>query len=475
MNRITRAGLIQAARGSTALTVAAFVVTTFSPLDRSLLAQQETASWPEFSLVMAGDAISITPPENREGDPGVMGMVNLIRDADAAVLNMEGTYAGPNAYPIKKQGGTWMHFPPDRLKGLQWMGFNLFSSANNHTSDFGVQGILDTINVFREGGAVLAGLGENMGEARAPAYLTTDKGRVALIGAASSFRPTSPAGRVRPDMRGRPGLSPVGHETRYRVDAATLETLRKMKGSLPLGRPDSGETVTLGEFIFEEGEPGVVTTADPRDLAELTHAIRDAREFANYVVTYTHAHEGLPGTDNEVPADFVVEWAHAAIDAGADVYAASGPHILRGIEIYKGKVIAYSLGDFIMENDLVVPQPADNYELFDLSFENLPGELFNARSDFDRRRWPADPRMWKSVVAEVTFRDRVPVQVTLTPITLNFGAKRPDRGFPRLAEGPLVTEILEDMQRLSRPFGTNIVIQDGVGTITIGETSTTSR
>ena len=44
-----------------------------------------------------------------------------------------------------------------------------------------------------------------------------------------------------------------------------------------------------------------------------------------------------------------------------------------------------------------------------------------------------------------------------------------------IAEGPLVTEILEDMQRLSRPFGTNIVIQDGVGTITIGETSTTSR
>ena len=465
MNRITRAGL--------AALVLLFVVTAFSS-HHSLLAQQE-ASWPEFSLVMAGDAISITPPENREGDPGVMGMVNLIRDADAAVLNMEGTYAGPNAYPIKKEGGTWMHFPPDRLKGLQWMGFNLFSSANNHTSDFGVQGILDTINVFREGGAVLAGLGENMGDARAPGYLTTDKGRVALIGAASSFRPTSPAGRVRPDMRGRPGLSPVGHETRYRVDAATLETLRKMKESLPLGGADSGETVTLGGLTFEQGDqPGVVTTADPRDLAELTHAIRDAREFANYVVTYTHAHEGLPGTDNEVPADFVVEWAHAAIDAGADVFAASGPHILRGIEIYKGKVIAYSLGDFIMENDLVVPQPADNYELFDLTFENLPGELFNARSDFDRRRWPADPRMWKSVVAEVTFRDRVPVQVTLTPITLNFGAKRPDRGFPRLAEGPLVTEILEDMQRLSRPFGTEIAIQDGVGTITIGGTSTTS-
>jgi poly-gamma-glutamate capsule biosynthesis protein CapA/YwtB (metallophosphatase superfamily) len=465
---ITRDGLLQAARGSTALTVAAFVVTTFSPLNPSLLAQQE-ASWPEFHLVMAGDAIIVTPPENREGDTQFMGLVNIIRAGDAAVLNMEGTFAGPEAYPVHKSGGTWMHFHPDRLKGLQWMGFNLFSSANNHSADFGVQGILDTVHTFRESGAVMSGLGENMGEARAPSYLTTAKGRIAVIGTASSFLATSPAGRVRPDMQGRPGLSPLHYETRYRVDAGTLETLRKMKQELPLRGTDSEEIVTLGGLIFEQGEPGVVTTADPGDLAELTHAIRDAREFANYVVTYTHAHQGAPGSNNEVPADFLVEWAHAAIDAGADVFAASGPHFLRGIEIYKGKVIAYSLGNFIMENDLIVPQPSDNYELFDLTFDNLPGELFNARSDFDRRRWPADPRMWTSIIADVTFRNRRTVEVTLTPITLGVGQKRPDRGVPRLAEGALATEILENLQRLSRPFGTNIVIEDGLGTITIGE------
>jgi poly-gamma-glutamate capsule biosynthesis protein CapA/YwtB (metallophosphatase superfamily) len=109
-------------------------------------------------------------------------------------------------------------------------------------------------------------------------------------------------------------------------------------------------------------KPGVVTIPDPKDVAALTHSIRDAREFSNYVVASIHAHEGAAGADRlEVPAQFVVQYAHAAVDAGADVFVGSGPHVLRGIEIYKGRVIFFSLGNFIFENWLVVPQPTPFY------------------------------------------------------------------------------------------------------------------
>lgn len=42
----------------------------------------------------------------------------------------------------------------------------------------------------------------------------------------------------------------------------------------------------------------------------------------------------------------VVEFAHAVIDAGADVVFGSGPHVTRAVELYKGRIIAYSLGNF---------------------------------------------------------------------------------------------------------------------------------
>jgi len=441
-------------------------------------AQEQKSASPDFHLTAAGDAIIVTPASARRDDPAFMGVVNALRKGDAAVLNFEGTFASKNAYPVSDSAGTWIASSPERLKDLQWMGFNLFSVANNHSMDFGVPGLLDTIQVFQQNRAAFAGIGENLGEARAPAYLSTPHGRVALISCASTFSAESPAGEARPDMRGRPGESVLRHQTRYRVDAMTLEALRKMKQDphLGLGGADSDQTVKFGfdgggPVTFELSEkPGVVTAADPRDLAELTHSIRDAREMADYVVGFMHAHEQVPGSV-EVPAQFVVEYAHAAIDAGADVFAASGPHVLRGIEIYKGKVIFYSLGNFIFENDLVIPQPTDLYRTFGLGLDALPSEVFDARSDHDRKNWPAEPKDWESVVADVVFHKGSPVQINLTPITLGYGLKRPDRGYPRLADAATETKILQRLQKLSEPYGTNIVIDNGIGTIVIKPSS----
>ena len=427
----------------------------------------------EFNLTLVGDAIIATPVMVHQDDPRFMGVVNAVRKGDAAAINFEGTFASEAAYPVADTGGTWIASDPNRLKDLQSIGFNLFSAANNHSVDFGVQGLLDTVRVFKQGGAVFAGIGENLGQARAPAYLSTPHGRVALISGATTFSVEGPAGEARPDMRGRPGLSALHHQAVYRVNAATFDALRKMRQDIGGEQGGAGSPQTLkipfdgGAVTFElSDETGLVTTPDPRDLAEFTHSIRDAKELADYVVTFVHAHEQLP-SNVESPAQFLVGYAHAAIDAGADVFTASGPHVLRGIEIYKGKVIIYSLGNFIFENDLVVPQPTDLYRTFGLGLDVLPAEVFDARSDHDRRNWPAEPRDWQSVVANVVFRNGRPAEINLTPISLGYGATRPNRGIPRLAEPVMATQILERLQKLSQPFGTNIAIKNGIGTITI--------
>ena len=473
-------GLREAGPPAKFLRVHALALAVASFLLLPLLGQERKPSSQEFNLTLVGDSIIMQPVSVHQGEPRFMAAVSAVRQGDAAFTNLELVFPSRDASPAAESGGTWMAADPSMLKELQWVGLNLYAAANNHSLDYGIQGLLDTIRVLKQGGAVYAGIGENLGEARAPAYLTTAHGRVALVSCASTFPPGSPAGQQRPDLRGRPGLNPMRFQTRYGVDAASLEALRKIKtelklsGGSPLSEEESGssQTVTLSfgstvaTFGYSE-TPGVATTADPGDLAELIHSIRDAGEMADHVVASIHAHEGAPGA-REVPAQFLVEFAHAAVDAGADVIVGHGPHILRGIEIYRGKVIFYSLGSFILDNDLVRFLPSDMYEQLDLGPDALPSEFYNARSNHDRQGFPANPFYWQSVIARVVFRDGHPAEIILTPISLGFGKKRTQRGYPEAAELALATQILERLQNLSQPFGTNIVIKNGVGTVTIG-------
>ena len=73
------------------------------------------------------------------------------------------------------------------------------------------------------------------------------------------------------------------------------------------------------------------------------------------------------------PADFIVETAHAAIDAGADIVVGHGAHFLRGVEHYREKVIFYNLGSFLME--------------FEAGESIIPPEM-NAAYDHDEHALP---------------------------------------------------------------------------------------
>jgi poly-gamma-glutamate capsule biosynthesis protein CapA/YwtB (metallophosphatase superfamily) len=442
-------------------------------------AQERTPSAAEFSLSLAGDSIIMTPASVHGSDPRFAKLRDVIRGSDAAFTNLEGTFPGRNSYPAAEFRATWIAVDPAMLKELQWIGFNLFSIANNHAMDFGIDGLLNTMEGLKSAGAVYAGVGENLAKARAPGYLSTPHGRVALIACASTFQHDAVAGQSRPDLKGRPGINPLRHETKYQVDSSTLGALQKLKDDLHLsgvaGASKSADNLSLtfeggAPVTFAVGNPSeVVTSPNANDLAAITSSIKDAKEMADYVVVSIHSHEAGTGANPLlIPAQFVTEFAHAAIDAGADVFVGHGNHALRGIEIYKGKVILYSLGNFIFENDLVVPQPTEFYESLGLGADALPSQAFDSRSDHDRKSFPANPLLWRSVVAHVTFRDQRPAEVTLTPITLGFGKARPDRGYPVVADSKDAEEILRKLQALSQPFGTNISIQNGIGTIVLG-------
>jgi poly-gamma-glutamate synthesis protein (capsule biosynthesis protein) len=174
-----------------------------------------------------------------------------------------------------------------------------------------------------------------------------------------------------------------------------------------------------------------------------------------------HAHEGT--TDRLVPAGFLVTFAHAMIDAGADLFVGHGPHVLRGVELYKGKPIMYSLGDFIFQNETLLRLPSENYEPYDLGAAAHVADFNDRRYDNDRTGFPSDRLIWEAVVAVPRFEGRALAELALHPITLGFGKSRTVRGRPLLAEGDLGRKILDDVQRLSKPFGTTLVVRDGVG------------
>jgi poly-gamma-glutamate synthesis protein (capsule biosynthesis protein) len=438
--------------------------------------QAQSASSDSFRFALAGDSI-IDRRISVYDEPGYLQMFDRIRSADAAFTNFEmliHNFEYPGA-PLS--GGTYMGAPAWVLDELKWAGFKLFGIANNHSFDFGTDGLLSNLRHMQQAGVAYAGAGENLARARAPGYLDTKKGRVALIACASTFSVLSPAGAQRPDLKGRPGLNPLRFKTTYTVEPATLASLRALVrsggGGGEGGPPNtSGDLRFLGATFRAGDKPGIMTEPDAKDLTDITAEIRDARRQADWVMVSIHAHEGAPG-DRESPAEFLVTFAHAAIDAGADLFVGHGPHVLRAVEIYKGKPIFYSVANFIFQNETLAFQPQENYDQVNLPLTASPADFFDARSSNDTRGFPADQKIWESVIAEAVFNAKRELQgISLYPITLGFRQSRTERGRPMPATGELAASIIDRVAKLSKTRGTNVAFQNGKGVVAIASHAT---
>jgi poly-gamma-glutamate capsule biosynthesis protein CapA/YwtB (metallophosphatase superfamily) len=445
----------------------------------------------DFTVVLTGDSM-LTRRLSVFGEESYLALVSLLKGSDATFTNLETTvHTWDEGSPGITQG-TFMTTEPRLLKDLQWLGVKIVSCANNHAFDYGEGGVLATIRHLDEAGLSHAGSGRNLAEARAPGYLDTPRGRVALIATTATYRPWNRAGEQRPDLKGRPGINPLGFQTMYSVDPVAFQELRRASSGLGLdiGKernrghfysskeiPDEQEKELefLGQrFVQDEGF-SVSTKLNHRDLEENLRSIREARRQGDWVIVSLHCHEfggesllkARRRTELDEPAGFVKAFAHEAIDAGADIFAGHGSHFPLGIEIYKGKPIFYSLGNFIFQNETVEFFPADAYERFDLDNRATPADFLDARTDGGKKGHVSDPLYWENMVAVCSFRERKLSEIRIYPVDLGYGRPRAQRGRPVLADDQVGGRIIERLQRLSRRYGTELIRRNGTAIIKV--------
>lgn len=428
-----------------------------------------------FTLAAVGDLI-MARPRSMDPDPQFQGAMKIIRDTDVAFGNFEGTALDlrhSKAYPQAESGGGWATSPPGVARDLKVMGFDILSRANNHTTDWGVEGMRETDRLLDEAGLVHAGSGENLAAARAARYLETPKGRIAFLSMASSFTPMSRASSPVGEAPGRPGVNAL-RTTRYvLVTHEIFQALLKLrdaqpKGSVPPNPNLKPNELELFEVRYRESDKtGFSFEINPEDQRGILRSIRQGKQNSDFLIATIHAHD--PGIWSELPPDFMPVLAHAAINAGADAFIVHGPHQLRGIEIYRGKPIFYSLGNFFFEPLLQEPQPADLYEQHRLDpTATTDPELMDLhlKERFKGHLW------YESVIAVTEFARGQASIIRLYPVDLGAATRVADRGFPRLASPPVARVILERIQRESEPFGTKVEIDHGIGLIRVANQMT---
>ena len=175
---------------------------------------------------------------------------------------------------------------PGTEQTLKQAGFSVLSLANNHTPNFGEQGLKDTFNYLAEVGIKFVGAGNNEQEANQPVYIETKGIKFAFL----AYNDTD--------------IVPASYEaTNSHAGTAFMRTER------------------------------------------MTQAVKEAKQKTDFVIVSMHS--GIEYTDKL--NDSQVNFAHAAIDAGADLIIGHHPHVVQTVEKYKGKYIFYSLGNFVFD------------------------------------------------------------------------------------------------------------------------------
>jgi poly-gamma-glutamate capsule biosynthesis protein CapA/YwtB (metallophosphatase superfamily) len=378
--------------------------------------------WPQSSgltITLAGQ--SMIRSDLRATAPSAVPVLAALLKGDVKFTNFEGTIAGPDqpnaTVPQVRPNGGWLA-PPGTLDSLQALGFNLVSLSNNHAWDLRAAGIQNTLRDANKLNLVHAGIGNTWDEAVAPGYLHTPKGTVALIAMASGE------------------VAPGGAATATRPGVNELRVEQGSKGGNIVGS-------TADRY-------GLPLKRNEEDAQRILRSIRNAHNQADLVIAYQHNHifdkpfgvitsEELP--ERLAPPDWIKQWTHEEVDAGADIVVMHGAPLLHGVEIYHNRVIFYDLGNYIF---------------------NMPptGAL-------------DEPIMWESVVAYLEYQGKNLQSITFRPVSLNkIGEGQPDvhdghtnnqfldtRGLPTAVTGERAGYILQRLADLSRPFGTVIEVK----------------
>lgn len=400
---------------------------------------------------------------------------DFIRRADFRFGNLETTVHNFESCAGAQSGGSWLCSPPGVLKDLRAFGMNILSTANNHALDYSYGGFERTLHYLEQEEFPYAGMGRNLADASRPVYLDTVSGRYALIACTMTFKPENTAGAQSGSLQGRPGVNGIRVVKKYHLPKDELAHLKRIADALQINAKDDiiraegylpelkdSEVPFGGTLMFEEGDKAeIISKVHEGDMKRIEDAIAEARFMADYVVVAMHNHE-LHGRSKETVDPVSIEFSHRCIDSGADAVIGTGPHLLRPLEIYRGKPIFYCLGDFIIQLETILRAPEDMFAKQKLSGDARLDQLFNARSDNGRRGLCYDPIMYKSVIPYWEVENGELTKLIMMPIEEQFALPRSRGGWPqkRCDMG-----IIEHLAEMSRPYGIEMTIEDGMGVV----------
>ena len=420
-----------------------------------------------FTIAAVGDII-LAYPQSGNPDPDFQRVLDLVRNADVAAGNYEGNIIDGRTFRGSGPGG--FAGTPAVAHDLKTMGFDIVARSNNHAGEYGYEGLLETNRWLDEAGVVYAGSGEKYWSARAARFVETPKGRIGMVATAASFPSGFRAQPGRGEWPGRGGASAL-RTTRYFVSPPGLwPSVKGIREAFPSGtgfyapRNDSDKQITiLGERFRldpDATKPYYAFEMNRQDLEDILSSIREGKMRSDFMTVAIHSHHfrdakggergpGVPETDgldtNPSVASYLPEFAKASIDAGADAFLGTGVHVLRGIEIYKGRPIFYGLGEFFRQMDVV-------------GLSGIPRGRGGSNSP---------PIKYESVVAVSQFDGGRLSEVQLHPIELTYDVRMAHRGLPRVASPEAAQRILTRLQGLSEPLGTTIEIKGNRGVIRV--------
>lgn len=396
-----------------------------------------------------------------------------LNKSEVRFVNLETTLHRGEYYANQFSGGSYLRADPETLADVKEYGFNMLNFANNHSMDFDRGGLMATKKYVDEAGIVNAGVGANLDEAAAPAFLDTPNGRAALIGVVSTMgtpleiSQSAMAGKQSRRYPGRPGVNGLRIDDCLEVTQDQLETIKQISALSKINAQKDIEraegyfpplpdgTAVLKDLQFRVGDKTrYVTHPNAEDMSRIEKSIYEAQMQADYILVSIHSHE-ISGDSKENPADFLQEFAHKCIDAGAHAVIGHGPHLLRPIEIYKKCPIFYSLGDFVIHNECIPFAPEEMFASKGLTSDSTMREFFCKRSNNYTRGLMRDHRMLESVIPYFEMEDGALTKLELMPIELQFDEPVWRSGNPRFSNQH---GIIERLAEISGPYGTKISV-----------------
>jgi len=426
----------------------------------------------KMKMTATGDYI-LTQGYKDGGYQGLKPLQDYIAKGEARFGNLEICVTDWSAWGSAFCGGIWMNTTPDKLPQILDYGCNFLGFANNHTLDFGYLGMQQTLDNVRRYNVSVTGAGENLMKASTPVYRDFDGGRVAFIAICSTFDPSARAGHGAEVIPGRPGLNPLRCNTHITVTQEHFDAMKQvientqMNGQRDFSRkngffpPLKDNELDFGGqkvLLSENGKEETITTCNKEDLERTCNAIRDAKKIADYVVVTFHSHQ-CDGFRVTQPAPFIVEFCHACIDAGADMMIGGGVHEFKPIELYKGKPIFYSLGNFVFQLRGLLHLPADHHYKHNTHGLSDIDALAAQFKGWEKGLWVQEECFW-GIIPYVEFEDGKLTKAEMLPVDLGFEKGVQYKGLPFVAEGDTAKRIFASLQKLSAEKGVELTQRD---------------